>query len=85
MPRIQILMVPNKLFLINKAFGKEGELVYSDISAEKQGVRNLFSGTYAAFRNPNMHRIIREDENRALAIISLIYLLFDLVNNSKRK
>lgn len=71
--------------LINKAFGKEGELVYSDISAEQQGVRNLFSGTYATFRNPNMHRIIREDENRALAIISLIYLLFDLVNNSKRK
>lgn len=38
--------------LMNKAFGRDGFLIYSDVPAEQNGVRNLFSGFYATFRNP---------------------------------
>lgn len=69
--------------LINKAFGRDGFLIYSDIPAEQNGVRNLFSGFYATFRNPHMHRIIQMEESKTLAIISTIYLLLDIVNSSR--
>jgi len=71
--------------LMNKAFGRDGVLIYSNIPAEQNGVRNLFSGFYATFRNPHMHRIIQIEENQALAIISTIYLLLDIVNNSQMR
>jgi hypothetical protein len=69
--------------LINKAFGRDGVLVYSNVPAEQSGVRNLFSGFYATFRNPHMHRIIQVEENQSLAIISTMYLLLDIVNKSQ--
>jgi hypothetical protein len=69
--------------LINKAFGKNRLLSYSEIPAEQNGVRNLVSGAYATFRNPNMHRIIETDETSTLAIIALIYTLIDIVDKSE--
>ncbi|MBK9924703.1 MAG: hypothetical protein IPP66_05350 [Anaerolineales bacterium] len=71
--------------LINKAFGRDGVLVYSDIPAEQNGVRNLFSGFYATFRNPHMHRWIPVEENQTIAIISTLYLLLGIVDNSKKR
>ncbi|GEM_PF-6450427 len=76
----------NDLFgdeLINRAFGKNGKLIYSKIPAEQNGVRNLLSGAYATFRNPNMHRITESDENSVLAILSLLYTMFDIVEKSE--
>ncbi len=70
--------------LINKAFGKErGVLAYGETPAEQQGVRNLISGAYATFRNPRMHRLIKDDEETVLAIIALIDLLNKIVDEAK--
>jgi len=70
--------------LINKTFGKNGELTYSQIPAEQVGARNLLSGVYATFRNPNMHRITEIDEKSALAILSLIYTMYNIVEKSQK-
>jgi len=78
--------VGNDLFgeeLINRAFGKNGKLTYSTIPAEQNGARNLLSGAYATFRNPNMHRITGNNEITVLAILSLIYTMFDIVEKSE--
>ena len=69
--------------LINHAFAKNGKLVSSEIEAENEGVRNLIAGAYATFRNPRKHRIIRDDEQTAFAIVSLIELLLNIVDESK--
>lgn len=71
--------------LINKAFGKDGLLVYSNIPAEQNGVRNLVSGFYATFRNPHMHRVIKIEESQSLSIISTLYMLINIVNNSRAR
>ncbi|HSG42085.1 MAG TPA: TIGR02391 family protein, partial [Anaerolineales bacterium] len=65
--------------LINKAFGKNGKLIYRKIPAEQNGARNLLSGAYATFRNPNMHRLTDNDEKGVLAILSVIFTMFDIV------
>jgi uncharacterized protein (TIGR02391 family) len=48
--------------LINKAFGKGGALRDNDATeGEQEGMRALFAGAYAVFRNPAGHREVDYD------------------------
>lgn len=69
--------------LINQAFGDRGSLTYGAVRAEAIGVRNLMAGAYATFRNPSMHRVVRNDETMVLSIISLVDLLARLVDEAE--
>lgn len=69
--------------LISAAFGKDGILKYGETPAEQLGVRNLFSGTYAVFRNPRMHRMIDDGQATVLAILTTVDLLIKIIDESK--
>lgn len=69
--------------LINLAFGKNGRLTYGATRAEDVGVRNLMSGAYATFRNPRKHRIVKDSEQAVSAIITLVDLLTQIVDEAQ--
>lgn len=69
--------------LINAAFGNHGILSYGETPAEQIGVRNLLSGAYATFRNPRMHRLIEDNEQSIIAIITIVDLLIKIVDEAK--
>ncbi len=69
--------------LINLAFGQNGKLTHGTIESENKGVRNFVSGAYATFRNPRKHRVVQDDEQTTYAIITLVELLVQLVDDSK--
>lgn len=66
--------------LITKSFGQNGVLTYGETQAEQEGVRSLFFGAYATFRNPHMHRIIENDTQTVLSIISLVDMLIKITD-----
>jgi hypothetical protein len=61
--------------LINQAYGNNGCLSYGETQAERMGVRDLLAGAYATFRNPRMHRIIKDEYQVAASIVLLAGLL----------
>lgn len=69
--------------LINAAFAKHGVLKYGETPAEQFGVRHLFSGVYAVFRNPHMHRIVDNDQATVLAIITTVDLLIKIIDDAE--
>lgn len=69
--------------LINVAFGNHGILSYGETPAEQIGVRNLLSGAYATFRNPRMHRLIEDNEQFIIAIITIVDILIKIVDEAK--
>jgi len=69
--------------LISAAYGKDGVLKYGETPAEQVGVRNLFSGTYAVFRNPRMHRMVIDEQATVLAILTTVDLLIKIIDESK--
>jgi hypothetical protein len=69
--------------LINAAYGNNGQLKHGETLAEQLGTRNLLSGAYATFRNPRMHRVVEDNERSALAIITLVDLLIQVVEDSQ--
>lgn len=71
--------------LINAAFGKNGKLFYGEVANENNGVRNLFSGVYATYRNPRKHRIIEDDTETAFGIITLIELLMHIIEDARER
>jgi hypothetical protein len=71
--------------LINRAFGGTGCLMYGELPAEQLGVRNLMSGAYATLRGPRIHRVVEDDEHRALTIIALVDLLMQIVDEAEDK
>ncbi len=49
--------------LINRAFGKSGVLTDPKaVKGEQEGMRALFAGSYAVFRNPAGHREVEYDD-----------------------
>lgn len=49
--------------LMNKAFGPNGPLTdTSAVKGEQEGIRALFAGAYAVFRNPSGHREVNYDD-----------------------
>lgn len=69
--------------LINAAFGSHGILTYGETPAEQIGVRNLLAGAYATFRNPRMHRLIEDNQQTVIAIITIVDLLIKIVDGAK--
>jgi len=69
--------------LINKAYGKNGILTYGETEAEKQGIRDLIAGMYATFRNPRMHRIVKDHYQVAESIILQVGLVIQLIDESE--
>lgn len=69
--------------LINSAFGKDGFLKYGETPAEQTGTRNLFSGVYAVFRNPRMHRTVDEEQATVFAILTTVDLLIKIIDESE--
>jgi uncharacterized protein (TIGR02391 family) len=71
--------------LVDKCLGpKEGKLVLSEISAEQQGIHQLYRGTIGFFKNPTSHRIIQEyDVTRAREVVGLIDTLLAVLRDAK--
>jgi len=69
--------------LINAAFGSHGCLRWGEMPNEREGVRNLMAGAYAVFRNPRMHRLMEDSETTALATISLVDLMIQIVDEAE--
>ena len=69
--------------LMNKAFGKGGRLRDSEAdSAEEEGIRSLFAGTIAAYKNPRSHRKVEmDDEMEVMEIIILASHLLYIVDS----
>jgi len=70
---------PHKYYgedLVNLAFApNSGALQLNTHPNEQLGLRNLFSGAYAYFRNPTAHRFVEYDEFSAQSIIAMIALI----------
>lgn len=71
--------------LINAAFGANGSLVFGETPAEQLGVRNFVSGAYATFRNPRMHREVKDNEQEALQLLAMIDLIMVIVEKATVK
>ena len=73
--------------LMNNAFGKDGPLRDPKANeAEEEGVRNLFSGTIAAYKNPRSHRKVEMDnEMEVMEIIILASHLLYIVDSRDPK
>ena len=71
--------------LINAAFGNNGCLTYGETPAEQLGVRNFISGAYATFRNPRMHREIKDNEHEVLQLLAMIDLIMVIVEKATVK
>ena len=69
--------------LMNKAFGKGGPLRDAEANeAEEDGIRSLFSGTIAAYKNPRSHRKVEmDDEMEVMEIIILASHLLYIVDS----
>ena len=71
--------------LINAAFGNHGSLAFGETSAEQAGLRNLLSGAYATFRNPRMHRMMKDNDETVMAVIILVDLLIKIIDEAKAR
>ena len=69
--------------LMNKAFGKGGPLRDAEAEeTEENGIRSLFSGTIAAYKNPRSHRKVDMDnEMEVMEIIILASHLLYIVDS----
>jgi hypothetical protein len=66
--------------------GEKSKLVYeSDGKDYTAHLNNLMSGAYSIFRNPRHHKIVEDDEQKAQALISLVELLMEFVDNSEER
>lgn len=66
--------------------GEKSKLVYkSDGKDYTAHLHNLMSGAYSIFRNPRHHKIVEDDEQKAQALISLVELLIEFVDNSEER
>jgi uncharacterized protein (TIGR02391 family) len=70
--------------LMNKAFGQTGPLTdKSLVKGEREGIRSLFAGAYAVFRNPAGHHEVEYDDvveaAEAVQTASLLMRILDRV------
>ena len=74
--------------LMNKAFGKGGPLRDAEAEeTEEDGIRSLFAGTIAAYKNPRSHRKVEMDnEMEVMEIVILAsHLLYILDSRDPRE
>jgi len=68
--------------LANLAFNADGHLSkqLSDNPAEREGLRELYSGAFKLFRNPTAHGIVGYDSAEGKSIIALVSLLIGFLD-----
>ena len=73
--------------LMNKAFGKSGPLRDTEANeAEEEGIRSLFAGAIAVYKNPRSHRKFEvDDEIEVMEIIILASHLLYIVDSRMPK
>ena len=73
--------------LIRTAYeGEKSKLIYKYDGKDYTGhLNNLMSGAYSIFRNPRHHKIVEDDEQKAQAIIALVELLIEFVDESEER
>jgi uncharacterized protein (TIGR02391 family) len=72
--------------LVNLAFAtNSGMLQLNTTQNEQIGIRNLFSGANAIFRNPSAHRFVVYDRETAGAIVALVGLMVRISSEIKNK
>lgn len=73
--------------LMTQAFREGGPLADPDaVSAEAQGVLNLFQGAYAVFRNPAGHRDVDYDDvTEAAEAVGTASLLMRILDRAERR
>lgn len=73
--------------LINKAFGPKGPLVDNEASkGEREGMRALFAGAYAVFRNPaGHHEVDYEDVAEAAEAVQTSSLLMRILDRIEER
>jgi len=63
---------------------RDGKLLLSDVTAEQQGIHQLYRGTIGFFKNPTSHRLIQEyDVTRARQVVGLIDTLLAILRDAK--
>jgi hypothetical protein len=66
--------------LINYAFSpRSGVLQLGTHPNEQAGLRNMFSGAYALFRNPSAHRSVKYEDFDAMAIVAMAVMMSHIV------
>ncbi|MDX6587242.1 MAG: hypothetical protein QOI31_1715 [Solirubrobacterales bacterium] len=73
--------------LINKCFGAKGPLTDSSAQkGEQEGMRALFAGAYAVFRNPTGHREVDYDDVvEAAEVVETASLLMRILDRIDRR
>jgi len=73
--------------LMNKAFGPSGHLTdKSLVKGEREGIRSLFAGAYATFRNPAGHHDVEyEDVVEAAEVVQTASLLMRMLDRVERR
>jgi uncharacterized protein (TIGR02391 family) len=73
--------------LMNKAFNSTGPLTdKSSVKAEQEGVRALFAGAYAVFRNPSGHRDVNfDDVSEAAEMVQTASLLMRMLDRIEKR
>ncbi|MGD0707580.1 MAG: TIGR02391 family protein [Anaerolineaceae bacterium] len=73
--------------LIYSAYcGQDSTLIYRvDGKDRSEYLFHLMSGAYSLFRNPRHHKIINDNEQKTQAILSLIDLMTEYVDASKKR
>lgn len=68
--------------LVNKAFSPKGGALSSVLGsneAEREGMREIFSGAFKLFRNPSAHGVVGFEANEGKSIIGLVDLLLGIL------
>ena len=72
--------------LINHAFApKNGVLQIGTDPNEQVGLRNLFSGANAIFRNPSAHRFNQHDPFFAAAVVAMVAAMTEMASDIAKK
>ena len=68
--------------LANLAFKADGQLAKQLASnlAEREGLRELYSGAFKLFRNPSAHSVVGYDNAEGKSIVALVNLLIKLLD-----
>jgi uncharacterized protein (TIGR02391 family) len=74
----------NVVFSAKNPILKFNDGVSESDKSEQQGMMQLFAGAMLAFRNPRAHRIVTDDPDRALEILSFLSFLAKAVDGAKR-
>jgi uncharacterized protein (TIGR02391 family) len=73
--------------LMSKAWGPNGKLTDPEaVKGEQDGVRALFAGAYAVFRNPSGHRDVDYDDVvEAAEMVQMASLLMRMLDRAEQR